>query len=89
MFLANNRPEIVVMGIESASEYIDFFINLNMGENVPLLSFVNNEKLVLKQKLENKNLEKPPIIQGIKILEELVKEINELDQKAVLEKYQK
>ena len=38
------------MGIQSAEEYIDFFINLNMGDNVPLLSFVNNEKLVLKQK---------------------------------------
>ncbi len=42
------------MGIQSASEYVDFFINLNMGENVSLLSFVNNEKLVLKQKLEYK-----------------------------------
>ena len=30
------------MGIQSALEYVDFFINLNMGENVSLLSFVNN-----------------------------------------------
>jgi len=29
-----------------------------MGENVSLLSFVNNEKIVFKQKLEYKNLEK-------------------------------
>ena len=42
------------MGIQSALEYVDFFINLNMGENVSLLSFVNNEKIVLKQKLEEK-----------------------------------
>ncbi|MFQ5475879.1 MAG: hypothetical protein ACE5DT_02485 [Nitrosopumilus sp.] len=77
------------MGIQSASEYIDFFINLNMGENVSLLSFVNNEKLVLKQKLENKNLEKGPIKKGIEILEELVREINEIGEKTVLEKYQK
>jgi len=77
------------MGIQSTIEYVDFFINLNMGGNVSLLSFVNNEKLVLKQKLEYKNLEKEPIKKGIKILEGLVKEINEIGEKAVLEKYQK
>ena len=77
------------MGIQSALEYVDFFINLNMGENVSLLSFVNNEKIVLKQKLEYKNLEKEPIKKGIEILEKLVREINEIGEKAVLEKYQK
>ncbi|AFS80723.1 hypothetical protein NKOR_04165 [Candidatus Nitrosopumilus koreensis AR1] len=46
------------MGIGSASEYVDFFINLNMGQKVSLLSFVNNEKLVLKQKLEHKKSSK-------------------------------
>ena len=50
------------MGIESAIEYVDFFIKLNMGENVSLLSFVNNEKRVLKQNLEHKNLEKEPAL---------------------------
>ncbi len=77
------------MGIQSALEYVDFFINLDMGKNVSLLSFVNNEKLVLKQKLEHKNLEKEPIKKGVEILEELVREINEIGEKAVLEKYQK
>jgi len=77
------------MGIQSALEYVDFFINLNMGEKVSLLSFVNNEKIVLKQKLEYKNLEKEPIKKGVEILEELVREINEIGEKAVLEKYQK
>ena len=77
------------MGIESAIEYVDFFINLNMGEGVSLLSFVNNEKRVLKQNLEHKNLEKEPIKKGVEILEELVREINEIGEKAVLEKYQK
>ena len=77
------------MGIQSASEYVDFFINLHMGENVSLLSFVNNEKLVLKQKLKNKDMEKEPIKKGIEILEKLVKEINEIGEKAVLERYQK
>ncbi|MEK0323222.1 MAG: hypothetical protein QQN64_03120 [Nitrosopumilus sp.] len=60
-----------------------------MGENVSLLSFVNNEKIVLKQKLEYKNLEKEPIKKGVEILEKLVREINEIGEKAVLEKYQK
>jgi len=77
------------MGIESAFEYVDFFINLNMGEDVSLLSFVNNEKRVLKQNLEHKNLEKEPIKKGVEILEELVREINDIGEKAVLEKYQK
>ena len=77
------------MGIQSASEYVDFFINLNMGENVSLISFVNNEKIVLKQKLEYKNLEKEPIKKGIEILEQLVKEINENGESKVLKKYQR
>ena len=77
------------MGIKSASEYIGFFINLNMGESVSLLRFTNNEKIVLKQKLENKNMDKIAIRKGIEILEELVKEINENGEKYVLEKYQK
>ncbi len=77
------------MGIQSTIEYVDFFINLNMGEKVSLLSFVNNEKIVLKQKLEHKNLEKEPIKKGVEILEELVREINKIGEKAVLEKYQK
>ncbi len=78
-----------MMGIQSALEYVDFFNNLNMGENVSLLSFVNNEKLVLKQKLAHKNWEKEQITKGIEIFEQLVKEINEIGEKAVLEKYQK
>jgi len=83
------EEKVRIMGIQSTIEYVDFFINLNMGENVSLLSFVNNEKLVLKQKLQYKNLEKEPIKKGVEILEELVKEINEIGEKAVLEKYQK
>ena len=77
------------MAIKTTEEYIDFFMNLNMGENVPLLSFVNNERMVLKQKLEYKNLEKEPIKKGIEILEKLVTEISEMGEKTVIEKYQK
>ena len=75
------------MGINSTSEYIRFFLNLNMGSGVTLISFVNNEKITLKQKLEYKNLEKEPIKQGISILEGIIKEINDIGEKAVLEKY--
>ena len=42
------------MAIDTTDEYVDFFINLNMGKKVSLLSFVNNERMVLKQKLQNK-----------------------------------
>ena len=77
------------MAIKSATEYVDFFINLNMGENVSLLSFINNERMVLKGKLEYKNLEKEPIKKGIEILEQLIVEINKIGEKSVLEKYQK
>ena len=63
------------MVIKTTEEYIDFFINLNMGEKVSLLSFVNNERRVLKQKLQNKIIEKEPIKKGIMILEGLIKEI--------------
>jgi hypothetical protein len=77
------------MAIKSTTEYVDFFINLNMGENVSLLSFVNNERMVLKGKLEHKNLEKEPINKGIEILEQLITEINKIGEKSVLEKYQK
>jgi len=75
------------MAIGTAAEYIDFFINLNMGEKVSLLSFVNNEKRVLKGKLENKINEKEPIKIGIEILEHLIVEIDKIGEKAVLEEY--
>jgi len=77
------------MGIQSCTEYVNFFINLNMGEGTNLLNFLNNEKRILKLKLENKSIKKEPLKNGIKILEELVKEINENGEKSVLKKYEK
>jgi hypothetical protein len=75
--------------IKTTEEYVDFFINLNMGKEVTLLSFVNNERMVLKQKLQNKINEKEPIKKGIIILEGLIKEIGENSQMAILDKYRK
>ncbi len=77
------------MGIQSRTEYVNFFINLNMGEGTNLLNFLNNEKRILKLKLENKSIKKEPLKNGIKILEELVKEINDHGEKSVLKKYEK
>ena len=77
------------MGIQSATEYVNFYINLNMGDGVNLLRFVNDEKRILKLKLENKNTKKELIRKGIEILEGLAKEINEGGEKEVLTKYQK
>ena len=77
------------MAINTTGEYVDFFINLNMGKKVSLLSFVNNERMVLKQKLENKINKKEPIKKGINILEGLISEIAENGEIEVLRKYQK
>ena len=76
------------MVIRSSQEYVEFFINLNMGKEVSLLRFVNNERIVLKQKLKNKINEKEPIEKGIKILESIIKEISENGETKVLTKYQ-
>ena len=76
------------MVISSAQEYVEFFINLNMGNEVSLLRFINNEKMTLKQKLKNKINEKEPIEKGINILESIIKEISENGEQKVLSKYQ-
>lgn len=75
------------MGITTKGDYIKFYLNLNMGKDVSLISFINNEKMVLKAKLENKNLNKERIENGIVILNELTKEIEDGGENEVLEKY--
>jgi len=75
------------MGIRSISDYVQFFINLEMGSSVSFFSFVNNEKLTLKHKLKNKEIKKEYVLDGLKILEELTTEINLIGEKSVLEKY--
>jgi len=75
------------MGIRTTSDYVQFFINLDMGSSVSFLSFVNNEKLTLKHKLQNKEIKKEYILDGLKILDELTLEIQTIGEKLVLEKY--
>jgi hypothetical protein len=77
------------VGIKTVEDYVKFYINLEMQKSVSLLSFINNEKLVLKHKLENKKLDKESILNGIGILEELTEEIKNGGEAAVLEKYDK
>ena len=75
------------MGIRSISDYVEFFIDLDMGSSVSFFSFVNNEKLTLRHKLKNKEIKKEYVLEGIKILEELSSEIQLVGEKNVLEKY--
>jgi len=75
------------MGITTTNDYVKFYINLEMQDSVNLLSFINNEKMVLKHKLENKKIAKEQILNGIKILEALILEIKENGETEVLKKY--
>jgi hypothetical protein len=75
------------MGIKTTKDYVKFYINLEMQNSVSFLSFINNEKMVLKHKLENKNLDKDSILNGIRILEELVEEMKTSRENEILEKY--
>jgi len=77
------------MGIRTVSEYVKFYLGLNMQDSISLSSFVYNEKLVLKNKLENNNLVKEPILQGLILLDKLLSEIGNIGEHAVIEKYGK
>ena len=78
------------MGIKSPSEYVDFFINLNMGENVSLLSFVNNEKIVLKTKIRIQEFRKRTNQKRNKNFRaRIARDINEIGEKKVLRKISK
>lgn len=87
--MLNQILEIYIknMGIKTTRDYVKFYINLDMQNSVSFLSFINNEKMVLKHKLENMKLDKSPILNGIRILEELIDEIKKSGEKAILEKY--
>ena len=91
MYRSNQILEIKTknVGIKTVADYVKFYINLEMQKSVSLLSFINNEKVVLKHKLENKKIDKESILNGIVILEELTEEIKNGGEAAVLEKYGK
>ena len=75
------------MGIRTISDYVQFFINLNMGESVSFFSFLNNERITLKHKLQNKEIKREYVLDGLKILDQLISEIQTIGEKLVLKKY--
>lgn len=77
------------MGIQTVSDYVKFYVGLNMQNSISLSSFVYNEKLVLKNKLDSDKPNKEYVVQGLKILEELLAEIHAVGEHAVMEKYSK
>ena len=77
------------MGIKTVSDYVKFYVGLNMQNSISLSSFAYNEKLVMTNKLENSSLKKEQIIQGLQILDELLAEIQSIGEQAVMKKYAK
>jgi hypothetical protein len=74
------------MGIRTISDYVKFYVDLNMQDSISLSSFVYNEKLVLKNKLDQGKAKREHL-EGLQLLDELLAEINKTGEKAVLEKY--
>jgi hypothetical protein len=60
-----------------------------MQNSISLSSFVYNEKLVMKNKLDTGSIKKEQIIQGLQILDDLLTEIKSIGEQAVIEKYTK
>jgi len=75
------------MGITTKQDYVKFYLDLKIKNSVPFLNFINNEKMTLKHKLENKKSNKGSIENGISILEELTEEIKNDGETIILEKY--
>lgn len=78
-----------LLGIRTITEYVQFYLDLGATSSIPLARFVNNERSVLKHKLETNQLNREAILQGIKILDVLKEEIQKIGQDKVIEKYSK
>ena len=77
------------MGIRTVSDYVKFYVNLNMQDSISLSNFAYNEKLVLKNKTSSGKLTKELISQSLMLLDDLLTEIRDIGEQAVLEKYVK
>lgn len=75
------------MGIRTVSDYVKFYVNLNMQDSISLSSFAYNEKLVLKNKTSSGKLTKELILQSLSLLDDLLTEIQDVGEQAVIEKY--
>jgi hypothetical protein len=77
------------MGIRTVSDYVKFYVGLNMQDSISLSSFAYNEKLVLKNKTATGKMTKELIQQSLALLDELLGEIQNIGEQAVMEKYTK
>jgi hypothetical protein len=77
------------MGIRTVSDYVKFYVGLNMQDSISLSSFAYNEKLVLKNKTATGKMTKELIQQSLALLDELLGEIRNIGEQAVMEKYAK
>ena len=75
------------MGIRTVSDYVKFYVNLNMQDSISLSNFVYNEKLVLKNKTASGKLTKELISQSLILLDDLLTEIRDIGEQSVIEKY--
>ena len=75
------------MGIRTVSDYVKFYVGLNMQDSISLSSFAYNEKLVLKNKTATGKLTKELILQSLDLLDDLLKEIQDIGEQAVIQKY--
>ncbi len=80
---------LVMMGIRTVSDYVKFYVGLNMQDSISLSSFAYNEKLVLKNKTATGKMTKELIQQSVALLDELLGEIQNIGEQAVMEKYTK
>ncbi|RNJ75190.1 MAG: hypothetical protein EB828_05560 [Nitrosopumilus sp. D6] len=64
----------IAIKLQSARQYVDFFLGLDMGD-VRLLDFIHNERMALKQRLKYKDVDHKAIDCAISVLETLAKEI--------------
>jgi hypothetical protein len=82
--------ELLEMGIRTVSDYVKFYVGLNMQDSISLSSFAYNEKLVLKNKTATTGkLTKELIAQSLSLLDDLLNEIRDIEENAVMEKYAK
>lgn len=58
-----------------------------MQDSISLSSFAYNEKLVLKNKTASGKLTKELILQSLSLLDDLLTEIQNVGEQAVIEKY--
>ncbi|MHB8603540.1 MAG: hypothetical protein ACYC6W_12680 [Nitrosotalea sp.] len=77
------------MGIRTVSDYVKFYVGLNMQDSISLSSFAYNEKLVLKNKTASGKMTMELIQQSLVLLDDLLNEIQSIGEQAVMEKYTK